>query len=57
VIEKMKLKWKVFKISFPVICTKCDSLSNMTREYCENCGAKDSFREITKEDWEKSKTE
>ncbi len=49
----MDLKWKVFKKSFPTICTKCDSLSNMTREYCEICGAKDSFRQTTKEDWEK----
>ncbi len=53
----MKLKWKFFKKSFPIICTKCGSLSNMTRENCEICGAKDSFRETTKEDWHKNQTE
>jgi len=52
----MDLKWKVFKQSFPTICAKCGALSNMTREYCEVCGAKDSFIETTKKDWEKSKT-
>jgi len=51
----MDIKWKVFKKSFPNVCTKCGSLSNMTREYCETCGAKDSLRDTTKEDWEKSK--
>ncbi|MBA7540884.1 hypothetical protein ES705_33187 [subsurface metagenome] len=53
----MQLKWKVFRKSFPAICTKCGSLSSMTREYCEVCGAKDTSRETTKEDWEKSQTE
>ena len=47
----MDIKWKLFKKSFPTVCTECGSLSNMTREYCEVCGVKDSFREITKEDW------
>jgi len=52
----MDVKWKDFKKSFPTICTKCGSLSNMTREYCEVCGAKDCFIETTKGDWEKNKT-
>lgn len=54
-VDKMNVKWKVFKQSFPIKCTKCGSLSNMSREFCEVCGAKDSFAETTKEDWEKSK--
>jgi uncharacterized OB-fold protein len=53
----MKIKWKLFKKTYPVICTKCGSVSNSIKEYCETCGAKDSFRETTKEDWDKSKTE
>ena len=53
----MKLKWKLFKRTFPTVCAKCGSLSNSIKEYCENCGAKDSFRGTTKEDWNKSKTE
>ena len=51
----MELKWKIFKKTYPTICTKCGTLSNMTREFCENCGAKDNFVETTKADWEKSK--
>lgn len=51
----MELKWKVFKRSYPVKCTKCGSPSNMSREFCEVCGAKDSYTETTKKDWEKSK--
>ena len=50
----MKINYKLFKRTFPLICTKCDQLSNMPREYCENCGEKDSFRETTKEDHAKS---
>jgi len=53
----MQLKWKLFKKIYPTICVKCGSLSNGIKEYCESYGAKDSFRETIKEDWEKSKTE
>jgi len=49
----MKIKYKLFRRTFPLICTKCGKLSNMKREYCENCGAQDSLRETTKEDHEK----
>ncbi|MCK4383735.1 MAG: hypothetical protein ACTSPU_08820 [Promethearchaeota archaeon] len=53
----MKIKWKLFRKSFPLICTKCDTLSNMKREYCEKCGEQNSFREVTKEDHAKFKEE
>jgi len=46
----MKIKYKLFSRTYPLISTKCGELSNMTREYCENCGEKDSFRATTKED-------
>lgn len=49
----MKIKYKTFKQTYPLVCTKCGSLSNMPREYCESCGEKDSFRETTHEDHEK----
>ena len=49
----MELKWKLFKKTFPDVCTKCDSLSNSIKEYCENCGSKDSLRGTTKADWKK----
>jgi rRNA maturation endonuclease Nob1 len=53
----MKIKYKLFKRSFPLICTKCGELSNMKREYCESCGEKDSLRETTKEDHAKFQQE
>ena len=46
----MKIKYKLFRQTFPLVCTKCGNLSNMERVYCENCGEKDCFRETTKED-------
>lgn len=49
----MSVKWKVFRMSFPHVCNKCGALANMEREYCEVCGAQDSLRKVTKEDYEK----
>jgi len=48
----MKVKWKTFRKSYPYICTNCGEFSNMEREYCEQCGKKDSLRDINKEDYE-----
>jgi len=53
----MKIKWKLFKKSFPLICTNCGTLSNMKREYCEKCGEQGSLREVTKEDHAKFQEE
>ena len=47
----MKIKWKIFRQSFPSICNKCGSLSNTKREFCEVCGAQKSLRDVTKEDY------
>ncbi|MFX1269411.1 MAG: hypothetical protein ACFFAK_15735 [Promethearchaeota archaeon] len=49
----MKVKWKTFRNSLPYICTNCGEFSNMQREYCEQCGKKDSLRKTTREDYEK----
>ena len=49
----MAIKWKLFRISFPKVCSKCGGLANMEREYCESCGAQNSLREVTKEDYHK----
>ncbi|MFX1288789.1 MAG: hypothetical protein ACFFFY_09575 [Promethearchaeota archaeon] len=46
------MKWKLFKTTYPFICTKCGKLSNTEREYCESCGAKDSFRKSSKNDYD-----
>ncbi len=53
----MKIKWKLFKKSFPLICTQCGKLSNMPRVYCEKCGETDTLREVTKEDHKKYQEE
>ena len=47
----MAIKWKLFKKTFPHVCKECATLSNMFREYCESCGAQDSLRPVTKEDY------
>ena len=49
----MKIKWKLFKESFPCVCNKCGALANMEREYCEVCGAQNSHKDVTKEDYAK----
>jgi len=53
----MKIKRKLFIKTFPLICAKCGSLANMTREYCESCGEANSFRKTTKEDHSKFQEE
>jgi len=53
----MKIKWKIFRDSFPHICKECGTLASMDREYCESCGVKGSLRHVTKEDYAKYLTE
>jgi len=49
----MAIKWKLFRMSFPLACDKCGTLANMEREYCESCGAQNSLIKVTKEDYNK----
>ena len=49
----MKIKWKLFRLSFPCICNKCGALASMKTEYCEVCGDQGSLINITKEDYAK----
>lgn len=37
----------------PFICAKCNTFTDTLREYCENCGAKDSLRKATKKDYDR----
>jgi len=37
----------------PLICNKCKAFTDTLREYCENCGAKNSFRKATELDFER----
>ena len=50
----MKLKWKIFRTTFPYICNNCGEFSSLQREYCEVCGKKDSLRKIEIGDYEKA---
>ncbi len=47
----MKIKWKLFRESFPHVCEKCGALANTERKFCETCGAPESLRRVTKEDY------
>ena len=51
--RKPKEKKSTFLKTFPYICTKCKTFSNIKREYCENCGEKDSLREALVQDYER----
>jgi len=37
----------------PLICDKCNAFTDTLREYCESCGAKNSFRNATELDFER----
>ena len=60
-MSNMFTKWKIFRASFPYICTSCGEFSRSEKDYCEECGEKGSLRMITREDYEchveKSKSE
>jgi len=49
---KIKEKKTAYMKTFPYICDKCKKLSYTFREYCENCGAKDTIRDATTKDYE-----
>ena len=44
---------RVFLEHQPFICAKCNAFTDTLREYCENCGAKDSLRKATKKDYDR----
>jgi hypothetical protein len=48
----MIVKWKIFRDSFPYICTNCGEFSNSEKEFCEKCGKKDSLRKTAREDYD-----
>ncbi|MGB5912549.1 MAG: hypothetical protein WBH31_15260 [Promethearchaeia archaeon] len=49
--KSKKITKNTFLKTFPYICTKCGTFSHMEREYCENCGEKDSYRETLSQDY------
>ena len=46
-----KISYKLWKSTFPYICTKCGSLSHQKSDMCEYCGKKNTLRESTKKDY------
>lgn len=44
---------KLFMKTFKYICSECGEFSDSLREYCEKCGAKESIRIATKNDYKK----
>jgi hypothetical protein len=49
----MIVKWKVFRASFPYICTSCGEFANSEKEFCEKCGKKGTLRNTSREDYER----
>lgn len=43
---------KAFLKAQPFICDNCNRFTDVLREYCEHCGAKNSLRKATKEDFD-----
>jgi rRNA maturation endonuclease Nob1 len=48
---------KLFKKSFPYICDKCGKFAHTEFDYCDKCGAENSLRKATKQDYKKHKHE
>ena len=42
------ISYKLWKMSFPSVCSLCGCLHTMKREYCEGCGERGSLVETTK---------
>lgn len=50
-----KIDYKLWKKSFPFICTKCGYYLWEKRAICEECGKKDVLRETNKKDYKRWK--
>jgi len=49
----MVVKWKIFRDSFPYVCSDCGEFSSSEGEYCEKCGEKGGLRQTEREDYER----
>lgn len=47
----MIISWKLFKMSYPFICSDCKAGLGEVREICEACGVKFTIRPMTKKDY------
>ncbi|MHA1192768.1 MAG: hypothetical protein ACTSP9_10790 [Promethearchaeota archaeon] len=46
---------KLYKKTYPFICSSCGDFTYTKREYCEVCGKKDTIVSATKEDYKNAK--
>ncbi|MBY9018099.1 MAG: hypothetical protein KGD66_04630 [Candidatus Lokiarchaeota archaeon] len=47
---------KLYKKTYPYICSSCGEFAHTLREYCEICGKKDSIVNAKKQDYKNAKT-
>ena len=47
----VKVNFKIWKRSFPFICTNCKSVVHEQTETCHYCGKEGTLRKITKKDY------
>lgn len=50
-LKMVKINWKLWKISFPFICSSCNTLHSLEREYCEKCGKHKMLRKSLRIDY------
>ncbi|MFX0040114.1 MAG: hypothetical protein ACFFB9_05040 [Promethearchaeota archaeon] len=51
-VDREKLR-KTFRRTFKYLCDNCKEFIDSYKEYCEKCGAQNTIREATKEDYVK----
>lgn len=51
-VDREKLR-KTFRRTFQYLCDNCKEFTDSDKEYCEKCGAQNTIREATKEDYMK----
>jgi uncharacterized OB-fold protein len=47
------LNKKLFKKTYPYICSKCGEFAHTNQEYCDKCGAAKSLKKAEKADYKK----
>jgi len=47
---------KLFKKTYPYVCSSCGKFTHTESEYCESCGKKNVIVKATKEDFKKAKS-
>jgi rRNA maturation endonuclease Nob1 len=45
---------KLYKKTYPYICSNCGKFTHSKREFCESCGKKGAILNATKQDYKKA---